>query len=163
MVDFTVPEEIGAVADSLVRFIEHEVIPLEQENAALLADERDRYQRGGRSVPEVRELRRRVHNLCAESAMEIYAARNMVLNCAWQLDQGHRPIKEQFIVKAYASEMLSRVMDRAIQVHGAMGLINELRLEEGLGLARILRVPDGTGEIQGRTIARRLLGGDVRF
>lgn len=99
----------------------------------------------------------------AESAMEIYATKNMVLNCAWQLDNGGKPIKELSMVKAYATEMLFRVMDRAIQVHGAMGLTNELHLEEGLRLARILRVPDGTGEIQRRTIAKRLLAGDVEF
>lgn len=65
--------------------------------------------------------------------------------------------------KAFATEMLFRVMDRVISVHGAMGLTNELQLEEGLRLARILRVPDGTGEIQRRTIARRLLAGDTNF
>lgn len=99
----------------------------------------------------------------AESAIEIYATKNMVLNCAWQVDQGRMPLKELSMVKAYATEMLFRVMDRAIQVHGAMGLTNELHLEEGLRLARILRVPDGTGEIQRRTIARRLLAGDTDF
>lgn len=99
----------------------------------------------------------------AESAMEIYATKNMVLNCAWQLDNGRQPIKELSMVKAYATEMLFRVMDRAISIHGAMGLTNELHLEKGLRLARTLRVPDGTGEIQRRTIARRLLAGDMDF
>jgi acyl-CoA dehydrogenase len=104
-----------------------------------------------------------IQMILAESAMEIYAAKNMVLNCAWQLDEGRKPIKELSMVKAYATEMLFRVMDRAIEVHGAMGLTNELKLEEGLRLARILRVPDGTGEIQRRTVARRLLAGDMEF
>jgi acyl-CoA dehydrogenase len=48
-------------------------------------------------------------------------------------------------------------MDRSIQVHGAMGLTNELRIEEGYRFARVMRIPDGTGEIQRRTIARQLL------
>lgn len=64
------------------------------------------------------------------------------------------------MVKAFGTEMLSRVMDRCIQVHGAMGLTNELRLEEGYRLARVMRIPDGTSEIQRRVIASRLLGGD---
>ena len=64
------------------------------------------------------------------------------------------------MVKAFGTEMLSRVMDQCIQVHGAMGLTNELRLEEGYRLARLMRVPDGTGEMQRRTIANRLLSGD---
>lgn len=101
-----------------------------------------------------------IQMMLAECATEIYAAKNMVLNCAWQVDAGRRPVKEMSMVKAYATEMLFRVMDRAIQVHGAMGLTNEMQLEEGLRLARILRVPDGTGEIQRRTVARRLLAGD---
>jgi acyl-CoA dehydrogenase len=53
--------------------------------------------------------------------------------------------------------MLGRVMDRSIQIHGGMGLTNELRLEEGYRFARVMRIPDGTGEIQRRTIARQLL------
>ncbi|TVT30686.1 acyl-CoA dehydrogenase family protein [Marinobacter vinifirmus] len=99
----------------------------------------------------------------AECAMDIYAAKNMVLNCAWRVDAGHKPTKELSMCKAFATEMLFRVMDRIISVHGAMGLTNELQLEEGLRLARILRVPDGTGEIQRRTIARKLLAGDTDF
>jgi acyl-CoA dehydrogenase len=59
--------------------------------------------------------------------------------------------------------MLNRVMDRSVQVHGAMGLTNELRLEEGYRLARQMRIPDGTGEIQRRTIARQLLKGDAQL
>ena len=52
-------------------------------------------------------------------------------------------------------------MDSAIQVHGAMRLTNELRLADGLRFARTLRIPDGTSEIQRRTVARRLLAGDT--
>jgi len=47
-----------------------------------------------------------------------------------------------------------------MEVHGAMGLTNELRLEAGLRYARITRVPDGTSQIQRRTVASRLLDGD---
>lgn len=104
-----------------------------------------------------------IQNHLAESAMDIYAAKHMVLHCAALVDSGDKPIKELSMCKAFATEMLFRVMDRAISVHGAMGLTNELHLEEGLRLARILRVPDGTGEIQRRTVARKLLGGDTRF
>lgn len=99
----------------------------------------------------------------AEMAMDIYAAKNMVTHCAWLVDEGRAPVKEVSMVKAFCTEMLFRVMDRAVQVHGALGLSNELRLEEGLRHARIVRIPDGTGEIQRLTIARRLLAGDTRF
>jgi acyl-CoA dehydrogenase len=65
------------------------------------------------------------------------------------------------MVKAFSTEMLGRVMDRSIQIHGGMGLTNELRLEEGYRFARVMRIPDGTGEIQRRTIARQLLTGQA--
>ena len=67
------------------------------------------------------------------------------------------------IVKASSTEALCRVVDRCIQVHGAMGLSNELRLEDAFRFARTMRIPDGTSEIQRRTIARRLLDGDTEF
>lgn len=99
--------------------------------------------------------------MLAESAMDIYAAKSMAHDCARRVDGGQRATKELSMVKAFATEMLYRVMDRCIQVHGAMGLTNELRLEAGFRAARMMRIPDGTAEIQRRTIAGRLLAGDL--
>jgi acyl-CoA dehydrogenase len=76
---------------------------------------------------------------------------------------GRMPVKEICIAKAYAVETAQRVFDRAIQIHGGMGLSSELMLEEGFRIARTLRIPDGTSEIQRRTIARQLLRGDTVF
>jgi acyl-CoA dehydrogenase len=104
-----------------------------------------------------------VQNMLAECAMDIYASKTMIQHCAWLVDQNLPATKEVSIVKASATEMLCRVMDRCIQVHGGMGLTNELRLEEGFRFARTMRIPDGTSEIQRRTIARRLLDGDTAF
>ncbi|MFZ5487109.1 MAG: acyl-CoA dehydrogenase family protein [Pseudomonadota bacterium] len=101
--------------------------------------------------------------MLAESAMDIYAAKNMIQNCAWRLDTGRNATAQVSMVKAFSTEMLGRVMDRSIQIHGGMGLTNELRLEEGYRYARVMRIPDGTAEIQRRTIARQLLGGHVDF
>lgn len=101
-----------------------------------------------------------VQFMLADCAIDIYAAKNMIQNCAWRIDQGLPAVKEVSMVKAFGTEMLGRVMDRCIQVHGAMGLTNELRLEEGYRLARMLRIPDGTSEIQRRAIAKQLLSGD---
>jgi acyl-CoA dehydrogenase len=101
--------------------------------------------------------------LLADSALDIYAAKNMVWHCAWKIEQGEPARKETSMVKVFCTEMLFRVMDRAINVHGAMGLTNEVRLEAGLRWARTIRVPDGTSEIQRRTIARQLLAGDLAF
>ena len=102
-----------------------------------------------------------VQLLLADSAIDIYAAKNMIWHCAWKVEQGLPARKETSMAKAFCTEMLFRVMDRAINVHGAMGLTNELRLEAGLRWARTIRVPDGTAEIQRRTIARQLLRGDL--
>ena len=55
------------------------------------------------------------------------------------------------------------MFDRCIQVHGGMGLTNELRLEEGYRFTRSMRIPDGTSEIQRRTIARELIASGVNF
>lgn len=101
--------------------------------------------------------------MLAESAMDIYAAKSMAQNCAARVDMGEPAIKEVSMTKAFATEMLNRVMDRCIQIHGAMGLTNELRLEAGFRLARTLRIPDGTAEIQRRTVAGRLLAGDTNL
>ena len=97
--------------------------------------------------------------MLADSAMDIYAAKSMIQNCAWRIDQGQSATAQVSMVKAFSTEMLGRVMDRSIQVHGAMGLTNELRIEEGYRFARVMRIPDGTAEIQRRTIARQLLSG----
>jgi acyl-CoA dehydrogenase len=93
----------------------------------------------------------------ADAAMDIFAAKNIIMNCAKRIDEGQPARAEIAMAKAYSTEMLSRVMDRCIQVHGGMGLTNEVRLEAGYRFARIMRIPDGTGEIQRRTIAQELL------
>ncbi|WP_418319930.1 acyl-CoA dehydrogenase family protein [Piscinibacter sakaiensis] len=97
--------------------------------------------------------------MLADSAIDIYAAKSMIQNCAWRIDADRATTAQVSMVKAFSTEMLGRVMDRSIQVHGGMGLTNELRLEEGYRFARVMRIPDGTGEIQRRTIARQLLAG----
>ena len=105
-----------------------------------------------------------IQNMLAEAAMDIYAARNMALHCAWKIENSkHTPAKEISMVKAYCTEMMGRVYDKAIQVHGGMGTSNELELEEGYRLARLLRIPDGTSEIHRRTVAKSLLKGDLNF
>jgi acyl-CoA dehydrogenase len=104
-----------------------------------------------------------VQFMLAECAMEIYAVKSMVRHCAWLVESNLPATKELSIVKASATEMASRVYDRAMQVHGGMGLTNELRLEAGYRFVRSMQIPDGTSEIQRRTIARRLLDGDGTF
>jgi acyl-CoA dehydrogenase len=99
--------------------------------------------------------------LLADCAMETYAARCMGLHCAWKVDQGERALKELSMMKAFSTETCFRVYDRAMQVHGGMGLTNETRLHGGLHESRIIRIADGTQEILRRTIAQELLKGDL--
>ena len=105
--------------------------------------------------------------MLADMAIDIYTMKYMVLQTAAQVENfpqtGRLPVKEISIAKAYAVEKTQECYDRAIQVHGGMGLTNELPLNEGFRIARTLRIPDGTGEIQRRTIARQMLGGDTAF
>ncbi len=93
----------------------------------------------------------------ADSVTEIDAADYLTLASAWRLDQGLPANREIASAKLYASEMLARVTDRAIQVHGGMGLMDDLPLERFWRDARVERIWDGTSEIQRHIIARDLL------
>ena len=99
----------------------------------------------------------------ADSAIEIYAAKSMSLDCAARLERGAPAIREVSMVKAYTTEMCCRVYDRCMQVLGGMGLTQETRLYEGWQQARVVRIADGSAEIMRRNIARALFKGDVSF
>ena len=90
---------------------------------------------------------------------DIFAGIAGDMTLAALIDAGVESIAQTSIVKAFCTEMVGRVVDRAIQVHGGMGLANETGLEAAYRAARIYRIPDGTGEIQRRTIAAQLLTG----
>jgi len=93
----------------------------------------------------------------ADSVTEIDAADYLTLASAWRLDQGLPANREIASAKLYATEMLARVTDRAIQVHGGMGLMDDLPLERFWRDARVERIWDGTSEIQRHIISRDLL------
>ncbi|MCB1748239.1 MAG: acyl-CoA dehydrogenase [Gammaproteobacteria bacterium] len=97
----------------------------------------------------------------AEAATELHAAHLMGLNAALLLDQGEAAVKELSMAKAYAVQVGFRAVDRAMQVHGAMGFTNELGLTEAWHTLRVVNVADGTNEILNRTIAQRLFKGDT--
>src|ERR671915_502444 len=91
-----------------------------------------------------------------ESLIEIKASRLMTYECAWKYDEGDPVIQESSIVKLYASEMVNRVVDRMIQVHGGMGWMRELPLERIYRLVRIFTLVEGTSEIQKYIIAKSM-------
>ena len=100
--------------------------------------------------------------MLSDMFIDTYTSQTLALHCGWKAEMSDTPpVKEISAVKAYCVEACQRNFDRAIQIFGGMGLTNELQLQEGLRLARTYRIPDGTSEIQRRTIARRLLKGDT--
>lgn len=91
-----------------------------------------------------------------DSLVELKASKLMTYECAWKYDGGEQVIQESSIVKLYASEMVNRVVDRMIQVHGGMGWMRELPLERLYRLVRIFPIVEGTSEIQKYVIAKTL-------
>jgi acyl-CoA dehydrogenase len=93
----------------------------------------------------------------ADMATELRAAEQLTLYAAWKLDQGIVADADIAMAKLKATEMLAMVADEAIQIHGGMGLMDELPLERIWRDARIERIWDGTSEIQRHIISRSLL------
>lgn len=93
----------------------------------------------------------------ADMITEIDAADLLTLAAADRLDQGLPANREIASAKLYASEMLGRVTDAAIQIHGGMGLMDDHPLERFWRDARVERIWDGTSEIQRHIISRDLL------
>lgn len=91
-----------------------------------------------------------------DSHVELKASKLMTYECAWKYDQGDPVIQESSVVKLYAAEMVNRVVDRMIQVHGGMGWMRELPLERIYRLVRIFPLVEGTSEIQKYIIAKTL-------
>jgi acyl-CoA dehydrogenase len=105
-----------------------------------------------------------IQQLLADSAIEINAARLLVLQAAAEIDQGRDARERISMVKVYAAEMLGRVADRAVQVFGGMGYCRDLPIERFYRDARIFRIFDGTSEIHRTVIARAMLKhGAARF
>jgi alkylation response protein AidB-like acyl-CoA dehydrogenase len=97
----------------------------------------------------------------ADDALALRAARVVSLDTARLLDGGGAGRKELAMAKVLATEAAVKVIDDAMQLHGAIGFTNELGLTEAWQMARAARVADGTSEILRRQIAARLLAGDT--
>ncbi len=93
----------------------------------------------------------------ADMATELEAAELLTLRAAWKLDQGTMTDQDAAMAKVFASEALGRITDRAVQIHGGMGLMDELPIERFWRDARVERIWDGTSEIQRHIISRSLL------
>lgn len=93
----------------------------------------------------------------ADMATELKAATLMTLEAAWKYDHGTVTDSDMAMAKLKASEVLAFIADEAIQIHGGMGLMDELPLERIWRDARIERIWEGTSEIQRHIISRALL------
>jgi acyl-CoA dehydrogenase len=98
-----------------------------------------------------------VQKMIADMATDIYATRLMVLNTAWELDQGRDPRDKISMVKLHASEMVGRVTDQALQIFGGMGYTKDLPIERLYRDCRVMRIFDGTSEIHRTLIAKHAL------
>jgi alkylation response protein AidB-like acyl-CoA dehydrogenase len=109
-----------------------------------------------------------IQNWIAESAAEIQACRLMTLQTAHRLDAGDEARVEVSLIKFYAARVLHDVIDRALQVHGGLGMTEDSPLAAMYRNARGARIYDGADEVHKMVVARRILksfedGGTWRF
>jgi alkylation response protein AidB-like acyl-CoA dehydrogenase len=109
-----------------------------------------------------------IQNWIAESAAEIQACRLMTLQAAHRLDEGDEARVEVSLIKFYAARVLHDVIDRALQVHGGLGMTDDAPLAIMYRMARGARIYDGADEVHKMVVARRILrafedGGAWRF
>ena len=105
--------------------------------------------------------RQAIQWMVADSAVEIEALRWLVLHAAWLVDQGADSRHAQSMAKLYGGIKANEIVDRVLQIHGGMGYTRELPVERWYRELRLLRIYEGTDEIQRRTIARNLVKGHV--
>ena len=104
-----------------------------------------------------------VQDMIAESSAELEMARLLVLRAAWTMDRdgasSRSARRDIALVKFVVPRTLLAIVDRAIQVHGALGYTTDMPLEEMYRMARALRIADGADEVHKQTVARELLSG----
>jgi acyl-CoA dehydrogenase len=98
-----------------------------------------------------------IQTMIAESAAEIQAARLMTLDAARAMDSGSEARVEISLIKFHGAKMLHNVIDRAIQVHGALGVTSDTPLDRMYREARYGRLYDGPDEVHHMVVARNLL------
>ena len=95
--------------------------------------------------------------MLADSRTEIYAARSMVVDAARRRDDGDDVATEASCCKLFASEMCGWVADRAVQIHGGAGYMQDYAVERFYRDVRLFRLFEGTTQIQQLVIARNML------
>lgn len=95
--------------------------------------------------------------MLADSATELYAGRLMIQRAAWLLERGEQARQETSMAKVFVAETVNRVIDRAIQICGGLGISHDLPLSDWYESARAFRIYDGASEVHRMVIARQVI------
>ncbi|MDQ3609829.1 MAG: acyl-CoA dehydrogenase, partial [Actinomycetota bacterium] len=95
--------------------------------------------------------------MLADSAMDLYASRLMVLHTAWKVEHAMPHRQEVAMTKTFVSEAFGRIADRAVQMHGAAGIAMDLPIAGIYADARAARIYDGASEVHRMVMAREVL------
>ena len=120
-------------------------------------DESARYARSRRAFGQSIGEFQAVQWMLADMHTEIEAARGLLYHAAFLKDSGHKMGSSSSRAKLYASEMVNRVVYKAVQIHGSLGYSRESEVERMYRDARVISIFEGTSEIQRAIIARDLL------
>ncbi|MCH8496038.1 MAG: acyl-CoA dehydrogenase family protein, partial [Balneolales bacterium] len=132
---------IGAIACGILRG--------SLEESISYASERKQF---GKAIGDFQSIRFKIVNM----AVQLEAARNMVLKAAWLKDQGRPYTIEASMAKLFASEHATQASLDAIQIHGGYGYTKEYHVERFLRDAKLLEIGEGTSEIQRLVIGKHL-------
>lgn len=94
--------------------------------------------------------------MVADSHMEMHAARLMIWHAAWKLDMGERVRQETSMTKVFVAETVGRVVDRALQICGSLGVSEDIPLSHFYREVRPFRIYDGPSEVHRSSVARRV-------
>lgn len=95
--------------------------------------------------------------MLADSATELHAGRLMIQHAAWLLEQGDQARQEASMTKVFVAETVNRVIDRAIQICGGLGISHDLPLSKWYQAARAFRIYDGASEVHRMVVARGVI------
>lgn len=98
-----------------------------------------------------------VQQMIADSEIDLAASRALILRACWELDRGGRAGQEVSIAKTFVAEALTRVVDRATQMCGGMGVAEDLPISRIMREVRPFRIYDGPSEVHRWSIARRAI------
>jgi acyl-CoA dehydrogenase len=115
------------------------------------------YSKRRKTFGEMLSRRQAIQWMLADSEVEIRAARWLIWDGAWKSGRKEDARMEASVAKLYSSEVLGRVVDRAVQIHGGYGVSKEFPLERWYRESRIRRIGEGPSEVHRMVIARNLL------